>query len=1438
MLYKYFDRTNGYFIDGPDTRQQVAFDRFFLGDNLPFAVKTYKDVNGSLELSSEATSLIISLGKPEQQLIYAWGQLNYDTNTQAYTGSLLVASEDLIADVAIALGSGSYAVDIKAELAAWYADSGSETLAQIDASVYPPVFEETYVLPPTGSLIPGTLISASWATSSAYAHTSGQALASVEAISSSYADTATFAHDATDAENSVLLNGHEDTYFQEKLTNTIYDLTAARATLSEDSLLLNGTSSSGFSDVGHDHATTYSLLDHKHGNEAFYTESVYAITVSKAETASYIEGAESASYIGAVDNNYIPVKTTESLQPYRNSKLKQNGAWVENAGYFALKLVGGANRLYADDASGNTSFQLDTYNTDYGSLFINFNTAIGTNEVHVPGGGGTLASAKLQMNGAIMPTTSAAYTLGHGDYKWSAVYATNFYGTASWSTSASNALTSARSDFAMVCSNSLAASSSISSSYADSASQALMIPWAGITHEPTGFEEDNKGTFVLSSSAATATNRNITLSISGSFNIWSSGTKIAKTGSSILISEALPFVNYYVVFDATGSMLASTSSWEITNNPALPTAVVYHNGTYVIVFDERHGMIMDSATHDYFHDTFGCQYISGLSGTFNTTSSTNPGFVIGAGQIRDEDIIHTIAEQKACKLFYRTGSNFTFEVGSDKIYKKNGSNILSYDNNGTLTPCSVNNHMAVWIFAGNSTNYPIFSIIGQREDATLNNAIANNTYASLNLGNLPFKEFKLLYRVILQRSGTNVTYIQTDQYLSNQNASGGSYTPTSHGTLAGLTNDDHMAYARLTTRGTSQSFEDPMVFNGGLTSTSASIQNISSSAADLILRTTESNYKIKLSTSNGNISIRTSQASIIFNNTSSEYGEWLLYPSYNYAADERYFGAFILGKGYSNSNTSGPAGGTDLWSFAGDGHFRPMNANSQDIGSYGYYLRNVHATNFIGTASRSTTASFALTAATTTQIVEQVTSSSFADSASNSTRAVSASYADSYSYASGTGTLPTASMSGLYPITASKATNADTASFVSAVTEDYFLLGDANNKPKNSILRQNSDGIYIGSPGDANIGKHQLVIQPATSATLALISTDGHSGVYLGKSDVPYWALGMQMGEATADFNLYNYNLGNIGFSFKGATNDLYIRGSVIPYVDNTKNLGSTSYRFNTIYSSAITSSLHGTASWATNAVSAQSSATASFIATAARATSASYADIATVASTAGNANFATNSGLLEGYSAAYFQTQIGTGSSFNITSARATSASYALTSTQADSSSRANSASYASNSGLLDGNSAAYFQQALTTASVYSMTAARSVTASRALYSETSAISDRAASASLADTASYFAYSTSSYAISSSMAGTILTEIASGVKGIWIKYVCEQKMGNLQCVFTTASYKVAETATTTLYGTDDDIYFTGALVNGYFVLQCQNNSSRSINLKLHKDTI
>ena len=174
-------------------------------------------------------------------------------------------------------------------------------------------------------------------------------------------------------------------------------------------------------------------------------------------------------------------------------------------------------------------------------------------------------------------------------------------------------------------------------------------------------------------------------------------------------------------------------------------------------------------------------------GTFQPTS-----FSVSSGKLMDEDIPINISTQNQCRVLYRDGSYYTYTAPQANFYHSVAS-IVQYDNIGVLANVDNNSFVAYWIFGTNDTSTPIYSIMGQRQDNTLSLSQINNTYEGLVLLDLPFQEMKVLYRVILRRSGTSVTISDVLDLRSVSNLPSGTYVATNHAQLSGLNTSGHPA---------------------------------------------------------------------------------------------------------------------------------------------------------------------------------------------------------------------------------------------------------------------------------------------------------------------------------------------------------------------------------------------------------------------------------------------------------------------------------------------------------------------------------------------------------------------------------------------------------------------------------------------------------------------
>ena len=287
----------------------------------------------------------------------------------------------------------------------------------------------------------------------------------------------------------------------------------------------------------------------------------------------------------------------------------------------------------------------------------------------------------------------------------------------------------------------------------------------------------------------------LTLTLTGTFDVWINGLKYTPTAGNKAktIANVTGLYWFWYALDAGVPKLYAQAA-----PPGFDkclTATVYWNAATGkgYMADERHWMGRDQKYHEYLHDTIGCRYGSGLAGTFAVGS-----FSILTGEVFDEDLSHIISGTQAlCNVFYKNGTDdWVWDVDASIIYKVNGTS-LRYNTGNTLADVPNANHVAMWVFATNHVARQILVIIGQRVDVNIADARANNTPESLSYGTLPLAEMKLLYRVIFKQDSGSFTYIETADYRSTNAVPNSSFVTTDHAALTNLpyANSGHSGFA-------------------------------------------------------------------------------------------------------------------------------------------------------------------------------------------------------------------------------------------------------------------------------------------------------------------------------------------------------------------------------------------------------------------------------------------------------------------------------------------------------------------------------------------------------------------------------------------------------------------------------------------------------------------
>jgi hypothetical protein len=343
------------------------------------------------------------------------------------------------------------------------------------------------------------------------------------------------------------------------------------------------------------------------------------------------------------------------------------------------------------------------------------------------------------------------------------------------------------------------------------------------TSEPMGHEDKSQSTISFNASTRVFTIQ----PASTSFNVWVKGIKYNFTAAQTLTIPNTTGL-HYIFFDASGVLSSRTTYFDWENEA--PTAYVYWNataGTAPFVADERHGITLDWATHEYLHRTRGAVIANGFSlGNFTTTGtgSTNADsqFDLGGGTFFDEDlevdIVHSntptantwqqdLQGPARIPVFYLSGTGWVRDNPTDYALKQ-GTARIQYNllNTGTWSTVDVptNTHYTTsWIIATNNINFPVLAIMGQSQSNKISDQ-ESISFSDLTLTNFPVVEFRPLWKIIWQ---TDSRYANTPKariagvYDIRQLSSVGigGVAVSDHGLLTGLTDDDHLQYLHTTT---------------------------------------------------------------------------------------------------------------------------------------------------------------------------------------------------------------------------------------------------------------------------------------------------------------------------------------------------------------------------------------------------------------------------------------------------------------------------------------------------------------------------------------------------------------------------------------------------------------------------------------------------------------
>ena len=283
------------------------------------------------------------------------------------------------------------------------------------------------------------------------------------------------------------------------------------------------------------------------------------------------------------------------------------------------------------------------------------------------------------------------------------------------------------------------------------------------TGEPMGFA--NRLDSVISFDNAT---RVFTISpVDGSYDVWVRGVLYTIT-TPISITLPTGHGGYNVYFDITGTLQVKTPYFDLEYEA--PVSFIYWNTVSAIMFaDERHGITLDWATHEYLHRTRGAAIASGFEVSGYTTTGTgntvaDGKITIANGTFFDEDLQIDITHSATpvantwqqrlqsgayIPVYYKDSAGWQ-KATTTQYPLKFGATYPQYNlNASSLVQMNNNRYGIAWIVATNGLNEPVISVMGQDQYSNISDA-HEALWSDVIMTGFPSFEFRPLWKVIFQ----------------------------------------------------------------------------------------------------------------------------------------------------------------------------------------------------------------------------------------------------------------------------------------------------------------------------------------------------------------------------------------------------------------------------------------------------------------------------------------------------------------------------------------------------------------------------------------------------------------------------------------------------------------------------------------------------------------
>lgn len=251
------------------------------------------------------------------------------------------------------------------------------------------------------------------------------------------------------------------------------------------------------------------------------------------------------------------------------------------------------------------------------------------------------------------------------------------------------------------------------------------------------------------------------------YKVYLRGKEFIKNGYSYVIIPNETGI-HYIYFNGGTGVLETTmvKTDDLFKDNAFVSIIYWQVDQQEAIYfaEERHGIVMDGATHYYLHLTLGAQYRFGfdpLNVQADQDGSLNghAQFGISNGRIADEDletdVVNSTPQQISptgrFPVFYRTGDEFNWFKTTAKDYPLLLNGDQGYTGvrpafnrfNGVewvLGEVPNNSFVLVHIIATNNILEPVIAVLGNSYH-TKSNARENARVELINITGLPFAEF-------------------------------------------------------------------------------------------------------------------------------------------------------------------------------------------------------------------------------------------------------------------------------------------------------------------------------------------------------------------------------------------------------------------------------------------------------------------------------------------------------------------------------------------------------------------------------------------------------------------------------------------------------------------------------------------------------------------------